>query len=618
MDPLTRQDTLPPPLSASPAARENAGPGGHRPGPRVSYSKFHPAGTFARLLGLITPAWQAVPGAIMLGSSTIASNIGLMATAAFLIASAALHPPAGKLMLAIVGVRFFGITRAVCRYLERYVNHSITLGILGRLRVAFYRTLEPLFPAGLPGYHSGDLLSRAVADVATLENFYLRVLNPPLVALAVAAGVFLFLASFGRTLALAWLGAFLAAGVIFPLGLTIAGRGVLRRQGEARAALNTALVDTVQGLADILAFDHGRGQQEYIATLDREYLRLQGRAAGLNGLAAALTGLAGNLALWAVLVLAIPLVNRGQIDGVYLAMLALTAAAALEAALPLPMLFPHLEGSLAAARRLFALSDARPAAGDPPSPVPRPRDFSLQVKGLRFRYGPGEPPALDGIDFTVPSGARIAIVGPSGAGKSTLVNLLLRFWDYEEGAIFLGGYDLKAYPPEELRRFIGVVAQPTHLFHTTIAENLLLARPDATREEMERAAREARLHEFIHGLPLGYDTLVGEEGLKLSGGQRQRLAIARALLKNAPILILDEATTGLDAVTEREVMDSIRHLMEGRTTLVITHRLAGLEDMDKILVLDKGRVVQQGRHAELLRQEGLYRHLWQLQQEALP
>lgn len=617
MDSLTRQVMLPPPPSASPAARENTDPGGHRADCGVSYSKIDPVGTFVRLLGLIAPAWQAVLGAILLGSGTIASNIGLMATAAFLIASAALHPPAGKLMLAIVGVRFFGITRAVCRYLERYVNHSITLGILGRLRVAFYRTLEPLIPAGLPGHHSGDLLSRAVADVATLENFYLRVLNPPLVALPVAAGVFLFLAHFGRTLALAWMGAFLAAGIIFPLGLTIVGRGVLRRQGEARAALNTALVDTVQGLADILVFDHGRQQQEYIATLDRQYLHLQGRAAGLNGLANALTNLASNLALWAVLVLAIPLVNRGQIAGVYLAMLALTAAAALEAAQPLPMLFSHLEGSLAAARRLFALSDARPA-GDPAGPVPHPRDFSLRVQGLRFRYGPGEPPALDGIDFDVPSGARIAIVGPSGAGKSTLVNLLLRFWDYEEGAILLGGYDLKAYPPEELRRFIGVVAQPTHLFHATIAENLLLARPDATREEMERAAREARLHEFIQGLPRGYDTLIGEEGFKLSGGQRQRLAIARALLKYAPILILDEATTGLDAVTEREVMDSIRHLMEGRTTLVITHRLLGLEDMDKILVLDRGRVVQQGRHAELLRQEGLYRHLWQLQQEALP
>ncbi|QGP91341.1 Vitamin B12 import ATP-binding protein BtuD [Neomoorella glycerini] len=575
------------------------------------------AGTFIRLLGLIAPFWKSILGATLLGFFTVASNVGLIATAAFLIASAALHPPVLDLMLPIVGVRFFGISRAASRYLERYVNHSVTLHILSRLRVSFYQALEPLAPARLPDHHSGDLLSRVVADVATLENFYLRVLAPPLVALLVMVAVFVFLAHFAVKPALAWLLFFLGAGIIAPLGLKAAGRSAVRQQGEVRAALNAALVDTVQGMPEILAFGRARQQQERIAALSQELLVLQGHEAWRTGLAAALTGLAMNLALWSVLGLAIPLVDHGQLDGIYLAMLALGAAASFEAVLPLPMIFEHLEASLAAARRLFALTDTRPAVQDPPGPAPQPAGYHLQIKGLRFRYAPGEPWVLDGIDFTLPEGGRLAIVGPSGAGKSTLVNLLLRFWDYEEGSIRLGGHELKAYPQEELRRLVAVVSQRTHLFHTTIGENLLLARPGASQEEIRQAARQARLHEFIQSLPRGYDTCIGEEGLKLSGGQRQRLAIARALLKNAPILVLDEATTGLDPVTEEEIMQAIYRLMAGRTTLIITHRLAGLEAMDEILVLDKGRVVQRGRHEELLRQEGLYRRMWELQHEVL-
>lgn len=211
----------------------------------------------------------------------------------------------------------------------------------------------------------------------------------------------------------------------------------------------------------------------------------------------------------------------------------------------------------------------------------------------------------------------MALVGPSGAGKSTIVNLLLRFWDYREGVIYLGGHELKRYSPEDLRRLLGVVTQHTHLFNATIRENLLLARPGASEEELIAAARRARIHDFIQTLPRGYDTCVGEGGFKLSGGQRQRLAIARVLLKNAPILVLDEATAGLDPVTEREVMDAVYSLMQGRTTLVITHRLVGLEVMDEILVLDGGRVVERGRHEDLLRHNGLYRRLWELQHQVL-
>jgi ABC-type multidrug transport system fused ATPase/permease subunit len=334
--------------------------------------------------------------------------------------------------------------------------------------------------------------------------------------------------------------------------------------------------------------------------------------AWLTGLHTALSGLLANWSTLAILLIAIPLVSQGQLDGVYLALLVLAALASFEAVLPLPEAFQHLESSAAAARRLFELVDAQPSVPEPP-PSPQPKDYSFVVENLQFCYAEGEPPALNGLSFNLPQGRHLAIVGPSGAGKSSLIYLLLRFWEYQVGQIRLGGHDLRHYRPEDVRQMMSVVSQHTHLFNGTIRENLLIARPTAREFDIIQAARQAHLHEFIQTLAQGYDTWIGEQGLCLSGGERQRLAIARALLKDAPILILDELTTNLDAVTEQEVLQAVHTLMAGRTTLMITHRLVGLEHMDEILVLQAGRIVERGQPYELLQAEGLYWQMWQLQ-----
>jgi len=291
-------------------------------------------------------------------------------------------------------------------------------------------------------------------------------------------------------------------------------------------------------------------------------------------------------------------------------MLALGTLSSFEALFPLALVPHHLEQNRAAADRLLELIEAEPAVKDHETVSPKPNGMSISFRKVSLRYGEREPWALNRLSFRIPQQGKVAMVGSSGAGKTSVVNLLLRFWEYDEGRIDLGGYSIRKYTQQKIRNYIGVVTQRTHIFNATIRENLLLAKPDANEEELILATQKAKLYDFIQSLPQGYDSFVGEGGFKLSGGQRQRLAIAQVLLKNAPILILDEAMEGLDPITEREVMEEVYQLMEGRTTLVITHCLYGLDRMDEILVLDQGQVVEHGKHDELLQQNGLYRKMW--------
>ncbi|KPK92320.1 MAG: hypothetical protein AMJ88_11270 [Anaerolineae bacterium SM23_ 63] len=554
--------------------------------------------------------------AILLGFGTIASSIGLLATSAYIIAFAALQPSIAELQIAIVGVRFFGISRGILRYLERLVSHHAAFRLLASLRLWFYQKLEPLAPARLIHYQSGDLLSRIVADIETLEQFFVRVLAPPMVAICIAVFIWFLMGTFDPRLAVVIIVFLALAGVVTPALVKRLGRGTGRQMVELRAALNTALVDGVQGCADLLAFTRAGRHQTHISSLSNQYIQLQERMSQVGGLSNALTGLLMNLSTITLLLVAIPLINAQRIDGVYLALLVLAAIASFEAVIPLPSTFQHLESQLAAAERLYEIVDAQPSVMDPDEISPEPIDFSLTVRDLRFRYEMDEGPALDGIHFQLDQGSQLAVVGPSGAGKSTLVNLLLRFWDYDNGHISLGGHELRAYRGEDLRRMIAVVSQDTHLFNDTIRGNLLLANPGANESDLVQAAIQAQIHEFIQSLPHGYDTWIGEAGARLSGGERQRIAIARALLKNTPILILDEPTANLDALTEREVVKTLYGLMEGRTTLIITHRLVGLEKVNQILVMREGRIIERGRHDDLIQAGGFYHRMWRLQTQS--
>ncbi len=577
-----------------------------------------------RLLSFLASSWKWIALSVLLGFATIASSIGLLGVSAYIISAAATQPSIAVLQVPIVGVRFFGIARGVFRYLERLVSHQVTFRLLARLRVWFYEELEPLAPARLQMFRSGDLLSRVIADIDNLQNFYTRALAPPMVAICIAllGGGLLAQYHWNLTLAL-WI--FLAlSGILLPwLTLRIA-HGVGEALLAARAALNIALVDGIQGLPDLLAFGRADDQVRMIRTLGEDLATLQKRSTLIVGMRAALMSLLTNLGMGVVLILAIPLVSAGHLEGVYLATIVLIALASFEAMIPLPQAAQLLDENTTAARRLFEIVDAPPAVIDPSEPFSTPLSIDVDIKNLSFHY-PNIPyptsniqfplsnfqsPTLDQISFSLPQGKSLAIVGPSGAGKTTLLNLLLRFWEYQEGEILLDGRDLRDFRQEDIRACLGVVSQDTHFFNGSVRENLLLARPDATDEQIGRAARGAQIHRFIESLPDGYDTWIGEQGFNLSGGERQRLSLARALLKDTPILLLDEPTAHLDLLTGRAFMRSLQNMSSQRSLIIISHQLTDLDWVDEILVLRQGQIVERGTHHSLSRGDGYYKRMW--------
>ena len=491
----------------------------------------------------------------------------------------------------------------------------MTFRLLARLRTWFYQALEPLAPARLMEYRSGDLLGRIISDVETLEDFYVRVVSPPLVAALITAGMVFFYGQYSSVLAWTYLIFMLLLGLGIPL---LASHLSLRASAERitlRAGLQSRLVEGIQGLADLLAFGRGADYAGKLQEEGKRYGNTQKHLASLNGFSNALTVLLVNLGMLTVLVLTVPLVRDGQIPGVMLAVLILAASAGFEAVMPLPLAAQTLSSSRQAARRLFEIVDVKPEvedareqrteieekrieireqrAGIREQRAGKKRLFSsLSLSDLCFTYPDQSQPALQDISFQLDPGRRIAIVGPSGAGKTSLANLLLRFWDYSDGKILLDGRDLHDYAQEHVRRLFGFISQRTYFFNDTIRRNLRLARPQATNSELEEAARRAEIHDFIAGLPQGYETYIGERGFRLSAGERQRLALARLFLKDAPILILDEPTANLDTLNERRILDTLFRTTSGRSLLLITHRLVGLENMDEILVLEGGRIVE--------------------------
>ncbi|MFJ3510844.1 thiol reductant ABC exporter subunit CydD [Streptomyces luteogriseus] len=543
--------------------------------------------------------------ALLLGSLALASAVGLMATSGWLISRASQHPPVLYLMMAVTATRAFGIGRAVFRYAERLVSHDAVLRMLADTRVAVFRRLERLAPAGLRRVRRGDLLSRLVADVDALQDYWLRWLLPAGAAVVVSA------ASVGFT---AWLlpeaGAVLAAGLLaagvgVPLLTGVVARRAEHRLAPARGVLATRVADLLTGTAELTVAGALPARTARAREADGVLTRIASRAATATALGDGLTALISGLTVTAAALVGAQAVAAGRLDGVTMAVVVLTPLAAFEAVLGLPLAVQYRQRVRRSAERVYEVLDAPEPVREPERPRQAPASpFPLVVAGLTARHAGQDREALAGLDLTIEEGRRIAVVGPSGSGKTTLAQVLLRFLDARAGSYTLAGVDAYGLRSDDVRGLVGLCAQDAHLFDSSLRENLLLARKDATEEQLRAALGRARLLDWADSLPDGLDTLVGEHGARLSGGQRQRLALARALLADFPVLVLDEPAEHLDLPTADALTADLLAATAGRTTLLITHRLAGLEAVDEVIVLDEGRVVQRGPYAELLAADG--------------
>lgn len=532
------------------------------------------------------------PLLVWLGASTIFRVAGMGCGIALLgvgVYGVTGDEPLGRLLAIMVAL---ALAKGLFRYLEQYTGHYVAFRLLAMLRNDFYSKVEPLAPAGLMARdHSGDLLTRAMKDIGRIEVFYAHVIAPTISALVLPAVVVAILGTVYHP-AFAWVAApfLLAVGFVVPALSHASSASAASDLLGARGRVAAHLVDGIQGLREILTFGHGERRASELANLGTDVgsarVRLARSGALRRGLNEALVG----AALVIQLVVGANLVADGLVSWSALAVVLAITAAAFPSVLAIEEFVGDLEQAFSSARRLFEISDRLPSVVDPPTPLAAaPKNASIRFENVSFSYS--ETPVLRNVSFVVPAGEQVALVGASGAGKSTVVSLLLRFWDSDQGRILIGGVDLRTMSLSNLRERIAVVSQRTHLFNESVGDNLRIARPNATQAEIESACRRAAIHDFVVSLPAGYDTVIGEMGEKLSGGQRQRLAIARALLKDAPILILDEATSELDTETEREIQDQIDALAEGRTVLVIAHRRAPVEGVDKIIVLDRGQVL---------------------------
>ncbi len=565
-----------------------------------------------RTLGLARDARTRLAVTTLLGAGAIGASIGLIGTAAWLISRASQRPQESALAVAIVAVQFFGLSRGLLRYGERLVGHDAAFRVLAKLRVAVYRRLEALAPAGLPAFRSGDLLARLVHDVDSLQDLLLRVIPPFAIAALTGAVtvtvVWWLLPSAGLIL----LAALLLAATIVPLLTGWSANRLEARLAPARGALTTSVVDLVEGLPELVVNGSLEDQLARAALADDELERVALSSARTAGGGQGVTTLLSGLAMWGALLVGVSAVRSGEMDGVLLAVIALIPLAAFELIAPLPVATQTLERVRASAARVFEVTDARAPVLDPSQPVALPSPpHVLRVRNLRARYGAHGPWALDGVDLDLAPGGRVGLVGPSGAGKTTLAEVLLRFLPYEGGSITLGGVEIDRLRSDDHRKVVGMVAQDAHIFDTTIRENLLLARRDASGAQLQRALARAGLLEWVRALPLGLDTYAGERGTRISGGERQRLAIARALLAEFPVLILDEPAEHLDTATADEITADVLDAAGHASVFLITHRLTGLDAMDEVLVLDRGRVVERGRHSELVAADGSYAELWQ-------
>jgi thiol reductant ABC exporter CydC subunit len=573
--------------------------------------------TLMRLFKMVRPWWGELTLTSLAAMLNSASTIMLAAVSALIVGLAAEGNSVVELRPYLIAFAFLTIFKAVMAWAEQYISHRIAYSLLAMMRSRVFDAIEPAAPAYMLKRRSGDIISMVMSDVETIELYFAHTLMPTLVALIMPLTALIILGSLHWILPLVLL-PFLALAIGIPIKMHHIGETIANKLRMQLGETNAHMVDSIQGLREIVVFGRGPARLKEVeanslALIDTQKLnsRYLGRLSGLTEGCSMLGSLA-------VLMVGVLMVGNGLLPSHQLPLMLLMASAAFGPVINIAKVAKQVAMIMASADRVFAVLDEPATVNELPNTEKvSSAEPTVAFEDVTFLYHPDEPAVLQNISFDAKAGEKLAIVGPSGSGKTTLVNLLLRFWDPQNGRILIGGHDIRKLSFSDLRNLVSVVQQDAYLFDTTIRENIRISKPDATNADIEDASRKAYIHDFIASLPDGYDTRLGERGAKISGGERQRISIARALLKDAPILILDEATSNLDSENEQAIREGIDNLMEGRTTLVIAHRLSTIANADRVVVLDHGRVVESGTHADLMKGENMYARIIRVQRDVI-
>ncbi|QKJ04740.1 heme ABC transporter ATP-binding protein/permease CydC [Yersinia mollaretii] len=560
-------------------------------------------------LALYRRHWFLICLGIVLAIITLLASIGLLTLSGWFLAGTAIAGPAGlytfNYLLPAAGVRGAAITRTAGRYAERVVSHDATFRVLAHLRVFAFQKILPLSPAGIARFRQSELLNRLVADVDTLDHLYLRVISPLVAAIAIIAVVTFGLSYLDVNLALTLGAILLGLLLLVPLIFYRAGRPIGRDLTHLRGLYRSQLTSWLQGQAELLVFGALSRFRASLEDIEQRWMSRQKQQASLAGLAQALMILASGLTVTAILWLAADGIGGNSQPGALLALFVFTSLAAFEALLPVSGAFQHLGQVIASATRVAQLIEQKPEVTFPVSGPAVTSQVELEVTGLSFTYPQQPLPVLQNISLSLAAGEHIALLGRTGCGKSTLLQLLTRAWDANQGTITLNGLPLAQYDETTLRQMMTVVSQRVHIFSSTLRENLLLACPSASDAQLKTVLEQVGLANLLDNVE-GLNAWMGDGGRPLSGGEQRRLGIARALLHPAPLLLLDEPTEGLDAETEQQILSLLRQHCRQKSLIIVTHRLYGLEYMDRICVMDGGMIVEQGTHQNLLQSKGRY------------
>jgi ATP-binding cassette, subfamily C, bacterial CydC len=530
--------------------------------------------------------WGWMAAGILLGVAVIAANSLLMAVSGWFIASmavAGVTKVSFNYFVPSAAIRALAISRTIGRYLERLVTHGAAFRALSELRLWLFLRLAPLSPALLERYSSGDLSGRLRNDIDSLETLYLRIIAPLLTGAISMIAATIFVAIWSRSASFALCSSLVVSGLLLPLVVRRLSEAHGRESAASAGELRSIVTEGITGGAELILLGAVEKHAEQVVAVSTRLVRSQEKLASAGALAASGAILSAAAGLAAVLIAGSASVIQGEITGPQLVMLLLFSAAVFEAAGGMPSALQMLPSAMESARRITELSEAAPPVPEPLTPLELPSDTFISFRDVSFAYDRSAP-VLSGFNLDLPRGAKVALTGRSGSGKSTLAQILLRFRTYE-GSVTIGGAELAMLPAEELRTLISAVPQHPHIFNTTIRENITVSRPSASQEEISSAVYDAVLDEWLSRLPEGLDTMVGEMGSAVSGGEARRIAVARALLQQAEIFILDEPTEGLDADTERKLLERVAKRMEGKTLLMISHRPAAAEIVDTVVTI---------------------------------